>query len=294
MNCVRFEQLLPLLLYDELTLEDENALHEHMQACDRCREAYVREQSVHQALDEAEAEVPADLLVRCRTGLRRGMENQGKRPGFWRRLWDLEIPVPGLLWKPAGALALVALGFFGARVAPFPGSAPAAVAARVRSIDVEPSGAVKLVLDETRQRTMTGSLRDEGIREWLLAAAKDSDPGLRVESIGILKDQADATDVREALLATVQNDPNPGVRMKALEGLRRYASDPETRKALSHVLLTDENPGIRTQAIDMMTQQRERDSVGLLQELVHKENNPYVRQRCQRALRDMNASLETF
>jgi HEAT repeat protein len=149
-------------------------------------------------------------------------------------------------------------------------------------------------VDETKQRTMTGNLRDEGIREWLLTAAKDSDPGLRVESIAILKDEADATDVREALLATVQNDPNPGVRMKALEGLRRYSTDPETRKALSHVLLTDENPGIRTQAIDMLTQQRERDSVGLLQELVHKEDNPYVRQRCQRALRDMNASLETF
>jgi hypothetical protein len=35
-------------------------------------------------------------------------------------------------------------------------------------------------------------------------------------------------------------------------------------------------------------------TAGVLQEVVQKENNSYVRLRCQRALEDMNASVGTF
>jgi hypothetical protein len=63
---------------------------------------------------------------------------------------------------------------------------------------------------------------------------------------------------------------------------------------LAQVLLTDENPGIRTQAIDLLTQRREPAMVGVLQELMAREDNNYVRLKCQRALSEMNASVETF
>ncbi len=99
--------------------------------------------------------------------------------------------------------------------------------------------------------------------------------------------------VRRALLSALQNDPNPGVRLKALEALRG-TTDGETRRVLGQVLLTDDNPGIRTQAIDLLTQHQEPEMVGVLQELVSRENNNYVRLKCQKALREMNASVETF
>ena len=34
--------------------------------------------------------------------------------------------------------------------------------------------------------------------------------------------------------------------------------------------------------------------VGVLQNVVQKENNSYIRMRCERALREMNASVGTF
>lgn len=308
MSCDKFQRLLSLFLYDELTLEEENDLHEHMEGCEACREAYVREQAMHRMLEEDEAEVPADLLMRCRSGLRRqwqdGAATAGKRP-LWRRFWDFEIPVSAAIWKPAGAMALVAVGFVGARVIPagnggdsflqaFRASSSEPLTARVRYINSDSQGGVQLVVDETRQRVMKGRMEDESIRELILGATKDPDPGVRVETVGILKDNAGSADVRQALLYALQNDTNVGVRVKALEGLKQFADDPDTRKALSHVLLSDDNAGVRTKAIDILTQNRERDSVGVLQELMHKEDNSYIRQRCQRALRDMNASTETF
>jgi hypothetical protein len=47
------------------------------------------------------------------------------------------------------------------------------------------------VLDETRQRIVSGGLNDQKIRILLLAAAKDpSDPGLRAETVDILNGSA--------------------------------------------------------------------------------------------------------
>ena len=100
--------------------------------------------------------------------------------------------------------------------------------------------------------------------------------------------------MHRALLYALQHDTNPGVRLKALEGLRGTANDSETRKALAAVLLKDENPGVRTQAIDLLIQKKEPSMVGVLQEVMRKEDNDYVRLRCQKALHEMKASVDTF
>ncbi len=309
MNCDKFRRMLPLFLYDELSLEDEDVLQSHLEICEGCRDALSTDQSLHRSLHEFENSTPAGLLVQCRGDLRRRMQEERKPAPtgrWWRGLWDLPGRLSPAIWKPAGAVTLVAMGFFGARIVPverstddfirsFRSASAEPVAARVRYVNPDTSGGVQLVVDETRQRVLTGSMDDEHIRTLLLSAAKDpSNPGLRVETMDILKNSPDSSGVRGALLFALQNDSNAGVRLKAIEGLKQFSDDPDTRKALANVLLTDDNPGVRSQAIDLLIQQRRRENVGVLQELMRREDNSYIRQRCQRALRDMNASLETF
>ena len=175
------------------------------------------------------------------------------------------------------------------------GREAAPAVSRVRYVEPDASGQVQIVFDETRQRVLKGRLDEEPVRRLLLAAAKDpTDAGLRVETIDILKMQAASTEVRQALLYALQNDTSSGVRLKALEGLRAFATQPETRKALAHVVLADDNPGVRTQAIDLLVQHMEQDTIGVLQQLLRKEDNSYVRERSQKALRERKASVETF
>ena len=210
------------------------------------------------------------------------------------------------MWlRPVGAVAMLAIGFFGARIVPTPpmfspganliSSEQPIVATRVRLVNPDQSGGVKLLLEETRQREMSGELADSEIRRLLLTAASDpADPGLRVESIDLLKAHSSDDEVRRALLNALRGDPNSGVRLKAIEGLRAFARDPETRRVLAAVLLNDDNPGVRTQAIDLLVQSKEPDVAGVLQELVRREDNNYVRSRSQRALNEMKASVGTF
>jgi hypothetical protein len=199
-------------------------------------------------------------------------------------------------------VALVALGFFSARFvnsgsspAPVPTEPDAPVIAAVRSVQPDPGGTVKISLDETRRRMISGRLDDPSIQRLLLAAARDdNNPGVRVESVDLLRAKSSSAEVRRTLTDVALHDPNPAVRMKALEGLKSYAADPEVRNALAQVVLRDEVPGARILAIDMLTAQRDDSIVGVLQNVVERENNEYVRLRCQKALQEMNASIGTF
>jgi hypothetical protein len=299
MNCESANKSFSLFLYGELSIEEEQEFQDHIEACAGCGKAFEAEKKIHRALEGRELTPPAALLARCRRDLHARVEAAAAKPRWFA--WFTH-PWPGLAAaaRPAGALALVALGFFGARwttPASTPGIATTSdpVVSRVRYVQPEGSGKVQLVIEETRQRMMTGDLADDGIRRLLLAAAREgNDATLRAESVDLLRGQPGSTELRSALLYAVQHDPNPGVRLKALDALKVYTGDAEVRGALARVLLADDNPGVRTQAVDLLVQKKEEGMVGVLQELVQKDSNDYVRQRCQKALQDMNASVGTF
>jgi HEAT repeats len=232
--------------------------------------------------------------------------------GWWDRFVDAITLRPSSGWlRSAGATALVAIGFFGARLVPSNSDSGFRAmglgdvgASRVRYVEPAANGRVQIGLDETRQRIVSGGVDDQQIRALLITAAKDpSDPGLRAETVGILTSSAQSADVREALVFALQRDQNAGVRMKAMEALKPFVNEPEVRTALTRVLLSDANPGLRTQAIDLLTgsanasvdRNVDRQIVGTLQELMERgEQQGYVRERCQRVLHAVNASLETY
>lgn len=312
MTCQEAAKALPLLLYGELAFDAEDELESHVESCAACRQELAKQKAVLKAMDALKLDPSPQLLLSSRQALRERIGHAiPTKPHLWDRVRDAFTirvgPVPAGL-QPVGALALVMLGFLGARFMPqslsgrfepagrFDSSAVMEpVASRVKYVEPEGPGKVQIVLEETRQKTLRGDLSDQSIQRLLLAAAKDpADAGLRVESVDLLRTSPESKAVRNALLYALQHDPNSGVRLKALEGLKASAGDPEVRKTLSEVLLSDKNPGVRTQVIDLLIQQKEHKMVGVLQELMRKEDNSYVRFRCQRALHDMNASVETY
>ena len=296
MKCDDARKTLPLFLYGELSFEDEEQLEVHIDECDACRDALAREKLLFKSLDAAEIVPSAELLAE---------HAAPERASFWDKIrqgFTINFHfAPGIM-QPIGALAMLAIGFFGARVTPasFLGSLHSAGlvdpgSSRVRYVEPMGSGRVQIVVDETTQRTLSGTLEDQSIQRLLLTAAKDpSDAGLRVESVNLLKNQPQSAEVRSALLDVVQHDSNAGVRLKALDGLKDFADDPETRKTLAKVLLKDDCPGVRTQVIDLLIQHHADSMMGVFQEVMGKEQNGYIRMRCQRALHDMNASAETY
>jgi len=306
MRCDEVRKTLPLFLYGELSFDEEEQVEMHVDECAGCRDELDREKLLFRSLDQAAAVPGPDLLRECRAGLRQQLAQvQPQQESFWEKIrggFTIHFHFAPGLAQLAGAAAMLALGFFGARMMPgsFPGAWGGAsvidpATSHVRYVEPTGAGKIQIVVDETRQRTLSGSVDDRDIQRLLLAAAKDpADAGLRVESVDLLKNRPESAEIRSALLYAVQHDPNAGVRLKALDGLKNFADDSDTRKALTQVLLTDDNPGVRTQVIDLLSPHASDAMVGALQELMLKEDNDYIRTRVQKVLHEMNASVDTY
>jgi hypothetical protein len=310
MNCDGVVKLIPLYFYGELAPEEEERVEEHLHGCAGCAREMERQRRLAAALDRRRAEPPLRLLEECRADLIASIPGRDREGAVVRKSpWTLFLEALAATLtgfhrfrQPVGALALVALGFFAARFAGMnPGAAQAPdlsasgeVYSTVRSIQPEDAGRVRIAYDETRRREVSGRMDDQGIQRLLLAAATENNPAVRVESVGLLKERAGSSEVRDALLNALSHDSNAGVRMKALEGLKPLAADPEVRKSLAGALVSDDNPAVRMQAVDLLVTQRDDAMVGVLQGLVQKENNDYVRLKCEQALKDWNASVGTF
>ena len=303
MNCEQVRAQIGWYLYNELNEPERSAVEDHVESCQTCAAELEKDRAfLAQLSGRPEREPSVALLAECRYDLMRTLyrEERQRQQGaivvlnpleIWRRFWKLQ---------PAAALALLAMGFFGGWYirnqntrTPQPGEAQIA---NISGVNLDPQGGqVQISFDEVRRQTMSGQLQDPRIQNFLIYAAKSyGNPGVRLDTIEILKERASERDIRDTLLYVVDNDQNSGVRLKALEGLKQYAQDGEVRKALIRVLTSDDNPGMRVQAIDLLMASHANDLIGVLQDVAQKEENNYVRMRCQTALRDMNASVESF
>jgi hypothetical protein len=312
MTCQEIVHAIPFYLYGEVSPATEEIVEDHVAQCAACARELQVQKAVHSALDSREMTVPAGLLQECRGDLTRNIVREAAasraagHTGFGVGEWLRELLHHGIPFRvPVGALALLAIGYFAARLTgpmSFGGSGTtnaglenSIYTSAIRSIEPQASGHVRIAVDEIHRREVTGQLNDEKIQRLLLAAVRDeNNPGLRVESVGVLKECVQSSPVRAALLDAVRHDPNAGVRLKALEGLKAFAGEPQVRQALAQVLLHDDNPGVRIETIDVLTSHRDDAMVGILQDVFQKEDNHYVRTRVQNALQEMHATVGTF
>ena len=307
MTCETVLNSIPLYFYGELAPPDEDQLEEHLHSCPACAREMERQRALAAALAGRQLEPPVTFLDECRQDLMAAISSRGRQvsladvrrppaPGPWKLFLAAvtdSVSDLGRLRVPLGAAAMLALGFLAARWT-MPTASVEAGFPTIRSIQPDGSGRVQISLDETRQRVVSGSMDDQNIQQLLLAAAHGDNAAARLESLGVLKDHVESSSVRDALLNAVAHDPNPGVRLKALEGLKPLSGEQDVRKVLASVLLTDDNPAIRMQVVDLLVAHRDDDIVGVLQDLMQKENNSYVRMKSEQALKAMNASIGTF
>ena len=310
--------MLSLYLYGDLDFAQEDELERHLNGCELCRIALAREKAWHAVLNSERRDAPWELLSECRRDLKAAVAELGpnrKLSSGIRSRWfeSFGFSAPGWSMKLALASFLVFIGFSAGRYIDrngLPGGAELGNIAtagligspnvHIRDIQPGDNNRVRIIVDQVQEREVTGQIDDQGVRELLLAAAKDpSDPGIRVDSVEILNGQ-NGNDIRDALLNSVRRDPNAAVRLKALEGLRRFTDDPATRDTLKFVLEHDNNAGVRSEAIDALLPANRSigfnpDLARTLQDVMRSEqDDDYVRMRCLQVLSSMRAQLGVY
>lgn len=319
MTCEDIKDRVLLYLYDELDEPRRDALEDHVDACDGCSAALENERQFLRSLSDRE--VPsAALLAECRQDLMRGVYHlQSEQPAYvggliplawWQRLQQ-GFPAMRVAWQPAAAMALLALGFYAGRfLEPASTGGPRAVGGGIQQSSMAPIGAfgdiqsvtldrgqdeVEIVVEEMTRRTIRGAPGDPRMRSLLISTVREyPSSGIRLDTLDILSAGAEDREVRNALRELMTGDRNPGVRLRAFEALKPHSGDPDMHQAFVEVLLNDDNPGMRVQAIDLLSENPDRDLVGLLQGLVEREQNNYIRLQSRRVLHDLNASVDKF
>ena len=68
-NCKNVQGQFALLLYGELSFDEEERVESHLDGCTECRAALVRQRALHEALDGVAVTPSPALLSRCREDL---------------------------------------------------------------------------------------------------------------------------------------------------------------------------------------------------------------------------------
>lgn len=313
MTCPEVQTKLSLYLYGELAFAEEEHLEEHVDECAVCARALAREKGWHSAVNAERSDVPLELLEQCRqewkTAAARSVRSSNA-PSWWSWLGSLDLFAPRWPMRLAVGSFLVFLGFSGARLVDrhgWPGDSGIAAdsmgminpsSARIREVEPADNNRVRIVFDQ--ERSISGPMDSAEMRAWLLAAARDEqDPGVRVDSVEMLNEQAGG-EVRDALLEAARKDANAAVRLKAVEGLARYRDDAATREGLLFVLEHDDNAGVRSKAIDVLAPASTTVRIGpdlaaaLAGVMRSGQQDDYVRLRCAELLRQMGGAVVVY
>lgn len=301
MDCKKFDESIPLYLYDELAPGARAALEHHRNECAACSHKLEQARKLHEELSRQPGqEARPELLARCRQGLEEAIDEELERV-TWRGL--LRGIFTGFTTQPAtraaSLVALLALGFgVGwtlrplAKTAPNiqPSSSPVINAAdlgdfHINGISrVQPdaaTGGVKITVDAERRVTLEGSLDNPRIRNVLIDAVKSyQNPGIRHDTLDALRQAGDDPTVRSALLYALKHDPNAGLRLDALSSLRDAPWSAETEQGVLEALQHDRNPGVRVEAVDALTQHATPAILPALSRFAADDPNPYVRLKC--------------
>jgi hypothetical protein len=307
MKCEWVRENMTLHVYGELADDARHELEQHVARCTDCAAELKAEQEFHTLLSQEKAAEPSpNLLTASRMRLQEALETaeQGR---FWHRLaFDPANWLRQVHFSPALASVILIFGFaagigtayrvfarqpqLAATIASTPSAPTPAEAAitGIRSITQEPgSDKIAIKYDTVSTLETQGSLNDQRIQQLLLFAAHNNyNSGVRMDSVDLLTQKPDVSQVRDALIYALHYDTNPGVRLKALDGLGSFVKDDvHVRDAVLEALVNDANPGVRTEALRLIEPVKADGSVrGVLMTLAAKDQSQYIKSQARTML----------
>lgn len=277
MECAYDKTLLPLLLNDQLSDSEREAVEVHVAGCAECRqelEANKRLWTLLGAIDTPEP--PSGTLIRFNAMLDTyksstdatdspSTEAQGKKgPGILERLRQLFTFQPG--FAIAYSLLLVIAGIGLDHWISRPANADTGK-------DTQQLAVLATQVSEMREMMMKSLLQNPSASERIRGVSYTSE--IATVNKGVV----------EALLTTLNNDPNVNVRLITLEALTHYAGNPVVREGLVQSILQQESPLVQAALADVMLKLQEKNAIRPFKKLLQqKDLNILVRDKVQAAI----------
>jgi len=303
MKCEWVRENITLHVYGELADDARHELEQHIERCSDCAAELKAEQEFHDLLShETAAEPSPNLVASSRMRLQEALET-ASQGGLWHRLaFDPTNWLRQVSFSPALASVILIFGFAGGVGTAYrvfahqpqtgpttatPSPAEASITG-IRSITQDPgTNKINIKYDTVSTLETQGSMNDQRIQQLLLFAARNNyNSGVRMDSVDLLTQKPDVSQVRDALIYALRYDTNPGVRLKALDGLGSFVKDDvRVRDVVLEALVNDSNPGVRTEALRLIEPVKADGSVrGVLMALASKDQSQYIKSQARTML----------
>jgi hypothetical protein len=148
------------------------------------------------------------------------------------------------------------------------------------------SNQVSIKYNTLQPQTLSGPANDPYIQQLLLLGARSNrNAGVVLDSVGVLTRRTEDNNVREVLVGAL-HDKNPGVRLMVLDSLKGYVRDDvKVRDAVVETLVSDNNAGVRQAAIGLLDPVKADSSVrSVLTVLAARDPNKFIRDESKRYL----------
>ena len=148
------------------------------------------------------------------------------------------------------------------------------------------SNQVSIKYNTLQPQTLRGPANDPYIQQLLLLGARSNrNAGVVLDSVGVLTRRTEDNNVREVLVGAL-HDKNPGVRLMVLDSLKGYVRDDvKVRDAVVETLVSDNNAGVRQAAIGLLDPVKADSSVrSVLTVLAARDPNKFIREESKRYL----------
>jgi len=313
----KFESLIVLDFYNEISPDEKAKLEKHLLTCSKCT-VFQRDigRTIPQRLHVDDTHLD-NTLVEARNELHRALFASRSIPEYKFHPPERKFaPVP-LYAVVAIAFVVLAIGATGGYLysnhqEKGTGSVISVLNSQNRN-DVaidnirfistdQKSGEVQFSFDFVKRYEMKGSLDDRDVQKVLAYALGNSDnAGIRLRTVGMLDAAASAKPDKEiegALVKAAKTDDNAGVRREALLSLKKLPFDDKTKDALLFVLQNDKNPGIRVLAINCLSEKEITSAsskpkavdpkvLNVLKEKSLSDQNQYVRLKASSMLKEI-------
>ena len=279
MNHKEYREQLSLLIYGELSKEEQKALRLHLEQCELCTEEMAQLEKLHSTMDSAALPKASEqLLSEARLELRAALRMERSRK-TWKDIWTERLqgylPIFRLTFATAASLAFgIIIGYKAIRPVqnqtvstpvaqtqqlPIPAGETQITNVKFQDADAS-DGNVEFTFEAVKPMTYKGNINDARIQEVLTyALINEQNPGIRLHAVNALNAnqlrKPDAA-VKGALIQAMTKDENPGVRIEALAALEKFQPDEEIKQAFLHVLVNDKNAAMRIAAIKSIETER--------------------------------------
>ena len=306
-KCQQFRQWIWLTVYNELPVDQQKILEEHIKECPECQLDYEEAMKTINLFDQKVQLEPTDVQLKTNRAELHQRLLLITQPGFQKKWLEKLWQIISLDFAPAlrfaTAAAILIIGIFLGKIffsqdtsklasvqLPSPGLFESNIS-NIESIQYDPiTRQVSITMNTVNDVTIQGDLEKPEIQQMLTQALiTDERPNVRLKTVRALQNMKILDEkIIYALRDVVDREENPGIRLKAVKLLTSIPITSSVKeiliKVLVRVFLNDSNSAIRIEAFKGLSKIENGSIAPVIFNAAKNDSSEYIRSKAKQIL----------